>query len=506
MKPLVTSSQAAALDRRLRDEIGVPEAALMENAASGMESALAYRGFFGRPQEDSGRRAITALAGRGNNGGDAVAVLRRRAFASAGSDTPELTVLLSSGEPTGLAASQLQAARGMGIKVLSWEGEEAECRAVLRRSALVLDGIAGSGLSGPLRSREAALAETAASCGAAVAAVDVPSGFGDGLPGGSPSIRAALTLCVEPLKTCLFRPAARPSAGKIICVSGVFPRDSGSDSPGRLLESGDLPALVTSLPPEVHKYERGHCLVFAGDVGTSGAANLAARGAAAGGSGLVSLYVRPALWTVAAASLAGEIVKTLPEDPASIDLRRANAVVAGPGWGRDSASAAVLGRLWDSGLPLVLDADALPLLRSLDPPARTAPLILTPHPGEASGISGRPISDFLDDPEKALGELARRWGAVVVLKSCVTWIMSPGGRFAVYDGMDGFLAVGGSGDVLAGLCGALLARGTPAFEAAQAAVLSHGLAGGCARSELGLYGAEALPGYAAKILGGLHAG
>ncbi|HRZ89493.1 MAG TPA: NAD(P)H-hydrate dehydratase, partial [Spirochaetia bacterium] len=107
-------------------------------------------------------------------------------------------------------------------------------------------------------------------------------------------------------------------------------------------------------------------------------------------------------------------------------------------------------------------------------------------------------------PEETLPDLCRRWGAVVVLKTPVTWIASPDGRFAVHDGMDGSLAVGGSGDVLAGLCGALLARGLGPFEAARAAVLAHGLAGTEARKALGHYGAEALPGFAAKVLGGIH--
>jgi NAD(P)H-hydrate epimerase len=497
LKPLVAAAEAADLDRRIRDEVGVPEAALMENAAAGMQAALESRRL--------AAGTVTALVGKGNNGGDASAVLRRLAFESAGRPGPELRIILSSGEPEGLAGQQLKAARACGIAVLSWESDEAACRDILSRSSLILDGIAGTGLSGPLRPREAALVETVASRGAVVAAVDVPSGCGDGIPPDSPVLRADLTLCVEPLKACLFRPGVRPLAGEIVPVPGVFPRDSGSESPIRLLEPGDLSALVPPLRPEAHKYERGHCRVFAGDVGTSGAAVLAARGAAAGGAGLVTLHVRPEIWQAAASALAGEIVRPLPPDPSDLDLGRTRAAVAGPGWGRDGIAAAVLRRLWDSGFPLVLDADALALLGDLDLPARLYPLVLTPHPGEAERLSGRPAAEFLGSPEKVLPDLCRRWNAVVVLKSCVTWISSPDGRTAVYDGMDGSLAVGGSGDVLAGLCGALLSRGmmTP-FEAAKAAVLAHGSAGASARAALGHYGADALPGFAAKVLGGLH--
>lgn len=496
MKPLVSASQAAELDRRVRETVGVPEAALMENAAAGMQSALASR----CPPDG----VITALVGKGNNGGDASAILRRLAFGSVGSHGPELAVILSSGEPEGLAGQQLKAARISGIQVLSWEEDEPACRELLARTALVLDGIAGTGLSGSLRSREAALAEAARACSASVAAVDVPSGAGDSIPEGAFALPADLTLCVEPLKSCLYRPALRPLAGRIVPISGVFPRDAGAESRTYLLEAGDLPTLVPPLRPDFHKYERGHCLVFAGDTGSSGAAILAARGATAGGAGLVSLYVRPALWTAAASSLAGEIVKTLPEDVSRIDLGRAGAAVAGPGWGRDAEAASVLRRLWDCSLPLLLDADALSILRDLELPARAAPLVLTPHPGEAERLSGIPAAEFLRTPETAMAGICRRWNAIVVLKSRVTWIAHPDGRFAVYDGMDGSLAVGGSGDVLAGLCGALLARGVPAFEAACGSVLAHGQAGAAAGQALGHYGADALPGFAAKILGGLH--
>ena len=496
MKPLVSAAAAAELDRRIRDEVGVPEAALMENAAAGMEAALNDRG------RTSG--VVTALVGKGNNGGDALAILRRLAFGSAKRRAAELSAILSSGEPGGLAGQQLRAARASGIRILSWADDESACRELLARSSLILDGIAGTGLSGPLRPREASLAEAAGACGSFTAAVDVPSGCGDDIPPGAPVLRADLTLCVEPLKAFVFRPGMRPLAGELVPIPGIFPQDAGEDSRMRLLETCDLSDIVPPLRPEAHKYERGHCLIFAGDRGSSGAAILAARGAAAGGAGLVTLFVRPDLWQAAASILSGEIVRPLPAEGSALDLSRARSAVAGPGWGRDMLSASILRRLWDSDLPLVLDADALALLADLDLPARDTLVILTPHPGEAERLSGRSASDILRFPEKILADLSSRWNALVVLKACVTWIYAPDGCISVYSGMDGSLAVGGSGDVLAGLCGALLARGLKPFEAACASVLAHGQAGDAAGRALGHYGADALPGFAAKILGGLH--
>ncbi len=497
MIPLVSARRASDLDREVRDGIGVPEAALMENAAAGMESVLAA--VPARPGADG---SVTALAGRGNNAGDALTVLRRIAFRATKGKPSRLTAILASGEPSGLAAAQLRAARNSGVRVLDWGTEEAACRELLGQSSVILDGIAGTGLSGALRPPQAALVEAANESGTPVAALDVPSGAWDDVPEEAAVIRAAATLCVEPRKACLYRPALRPFAGVIIPISGVFPGGSGGDSSCRLLEPSDLADLVPSFRPEAHKYERGFCRIFAGSRGASGAAILAARGASAGGAGLVCLHVRPDIWPIAASALQGEMVQPLPEDPSETDLGRAGAAVAGPGWGKDGTVRVLLRRLWDSGLPLVLDADALDVLRDLDPPPRAAPTILTPHPGEAARLSGQPAGEFLRKPEERLAGLAGRWGAVVLLKSCVTWIAGPDGRTAVYDGMDASLAVGGSGDVLAGIAGALLSRGLSGFDAACASVLAHGVAGKSARSELGNYGADALPGYAARVLGG----
>jgi NAD(P)H-hydrate epimerase len=497
--PLVSAALSAQIDRRIQGEIGVPEAALMENAAAGMEAALDSLRSNERPEGP-----VVALVGRGNNGGDALAVLRRLAFHAPGGRYPGLSVILASGQPEGLAAAQLKAVANCGAEIVDWEKDERSCRSLLEKADVILDGISGTGLAGALRPRQAEIVKAANECGAPIAAVDVPSGSGDDTPEGAPVIRAVATFCVEPRKACIYRPALRPSAGKILPISGVFPASEGEESPSRLLESADLERLVPDFPAEAHKYDRGMCLVFAGSVGATGAAVLAARGATAGGAGLVSLQTRPDVWSVTAASLSGEMVKPLPPDAADVDLGRARAAVAGPGWGTDALASDILKRLWASSLPLVLDADALALLKSLDLPRRSCPTILTPHPGEAAALSGRPSGEFLQRPEALLSDLSRRWGAVVVLKSCVTWIASPEERFAAHDGMDASLAVGGSGDVLAGLCGALLARGLPAFDAACAAVLSHGLAGRKAKTELGNYGADALPSRAAYILGGLH--
>ncbi len=186
--------------------------------------------------------------------------------------------------------------------------------------------------------------------------------------------------------------------------------------------------------------------------------------------------------------------------------------MAGPGWGTDDANVRTLDELWDAALPLVLDADALRLLAARPKGTRCSPLILTPHPGEFAPLAalasgGNPADqEALEkasrriryDTASILTEVAVRFDAVVILKGSVTWTGHPDGRIAVWDGREPTLATAGSGDVLAGLVGGFLARGSSTWDAAIAAVLTHGIAGKTCAAK-GFYEAEALLGEAALL-------
>ncbi|HOX48242.1 MAG TPA: NAD(P)H-hydrate dehydratase [Spirochaetales bacterium] len=527
MRPLVASAEALRLDAAVQEAWALQPLVLMENAAARLWLALEPR------LGEAGRASpLVALAGGGNNGGDALALLRQARFAG----RTDLAAIVAAERMGELAALQRRSLEAAGIAVLSWTEEGDRARGLVGRAGLLLDGLCGAGLKGGLRGPAAGLAAFAAASGRPVAAIDLPSGLSDSMEPDFPVLRSAFCLSIEPRKASLYYPGFREAAGEIVAVEGVFPRDADLEPSAFLLEEGDLAALAPRPDPAAHKGLRGRLAVFAGSPGASGAAIFASKAAQAASAGLVCLYAPSALYgplSSDASALGGALVR---EEEAAFGLPGSvgedgafDAVLAGPGWGfrssaseeeakrSDSERARLLERLLASGLPAVLDAGALRLL-PLVAPGGWKPhhaLILTPHPGEFAALSGIPAREVLASPEAPLLEAARRYGAVVVLKAAVTWIAAPDGRLAVYDGREPSLACAGSGDVLAGAAAGLLASRAAAapvglaasaspvdlaFDAARGAVLAHGLAGRRARARLGWYEAGALPGELARLL------
>ncbi|MBU0927999.1 MAG: NAD(P)H-hydrate dehydratase [Spirochaetes bacterium] len=503
MRPLVGFAQALALDASTKESYGLSDDMLMESAAIGMARFLEEDEAF-RVALGSSAVPAVALCGGGNNGGDALAVARRLAFSGR---TGIVAVVSPRLGP--VARRRLDEARLAGVSALEPTDERA-ARAVAE-AGLVLDGAIGVGFKGPARPELAEFARLATLARGPVIAIDVPSGLGplrsrESDP--APPVRAAATLCVEPLKAEAFYQGNRRHCGRIVPISGVFHRSAGLGSGTVLLEPGDLGAFLPEPDPDCHKGERGALAVFAGSPGSAGAAALCARGGSAAGAGSVTLLTGEALVPILSATLVSQMVRPA-SDPGS---RRFTAAVAGPGWGADEPNARALDGLWDAAMPLALDADALGLLASAGKAPRCSPLVLTPHPGEFAPLAAVAMGADPDDPEAlglaarrarfdtaaVLAEAAARFGAVVVLKGSVTWIGDPDGRLAVWDGRDPGLATAGSGDVLAGLAGGFLARGAGAWDAAVAATLVHGLAGRAAAYK-GFYEAEGLLPEAARI-------
>ncbi len=508
LKPLVTFAQAQRLDQSTKDAYGLSDDQLMEAAAIGMARALesdeVFSGALEAALHDTAPVQVVALCGGGNNGGDALAVLRHLAFSGR---TGLVAVVAARHGAT--MARRLAEAEKTGVTVLAPEDPRAQ--SAVARAGLVLDGCSGIGFKGPLRGELAGQVRLAALANGPVVAMDVPSGLGPLFsPESDPDspVKASATLCVEPCKGELYFQGNRESAGRIIPVPGVFPRPAGLGPGMALLEAPDLTDCLPAPGADSHKGDRGALGVFAGAVGSTGAAVLCARAASAAGAGSVTLLVRDTLVPIVSALVVSQMVR-----PASAPgARRFAAVVAGPGWGTDDANVRTLGELWDAALPLVLDADALRLLAARPKVSRCSPLILTPHPGEFAPLAALAAGANPADPEalekasrrirydtaSTLTEVAAHFGAVVILKGSVTWTGDPDGRLAVWDGREPTLATAGSGDVLAGLAGGFLARGSSAWNAATAAVLTHGLAGKACAAK-GFYEAEALLGEAALL-------
>lgn len=482
MQSLVSSAAALAADRAAESEYGYPALLLMEEAGLRLQDRLEALQAAG----DLPSGPMVYLAGPGNNGGDAL-VMARQAWLRG---RRALTVVLTVPPRSASCRWQVQVARQLGLPLV--EGAGPEARSALASAALWVDGISGAGQVGPLRPTEAALvAELAAmarSHGTSVAALDLPSGLYEGWSPEDGVLRAALTLVPGWAKTFAYEPAARACCGRLVVVPLAFPRPAASSA--TLLEPADLAALLPRLSDDAHKGTRGHVLLAGGAAGMTGALVLAARSAAAAGAGLVTLAVDADLAERVAAQVPAFQVRGLAEVPELSP--RYSAVVAGPGWGRDGREAdfAVLHRL---DLPLVVDADALAPWAAAGPRASGAPVVLTPHPGEfvrlGAGSAATPA---------AAAALASLRQVTVILKGAVTWILAPDGRRAVWDGRNPALGTGGSGDCLAGFVGALLGLGLGGFEAAQAAVVLHGVAGAEA-SAAGWFTAERLPETAARL-------
>jgi NAD(P)H-hydrate epimerase len=334
---------------------------------------------------------------------------------------------------------------------------------------ILIDGITGAGLSGPLRG---AALEMAGGLngrkGPLAVSIDVPSGCFDGWEPGMPMVKADAVLAIEPVKAALYCPAARPHCGAILPVKGIFPRTllDGIEGP-RLYGWKDASALIPPVPQAAYKYERGLVEIRAGSPGAAGAARIAARGAQAAGAGIVRLVVDPSIHPMLAAGAGGIMVAPDVPEPEA-DRFVPAAILLGPGWGRTPGRERLLERALqreEGGTPLVLDADAIALAGTRIFHGKT---ILTPHPGELAAWAGIPKEEVLSRPLPLLSRLAAERNAVILFKSHVLYAVSPDGRAAVVDGMMPELGSGGSGDLLAGFCAALAAR-AGVFEAAAAA-------------------------------------
>ncbi|MER6415577.1 NAD(P)H-hydrate dehydratase [Streptomyces humidus] len=431
----------------------VPEGALMQRAAAGLAAACAD--LLGRVY---GRRVVL-LVGSGDNGGDALYAGARLSRRGAG----VTAVLLA---PDHTHAGGLTALLRAGGRTVAPAGAEG----AVRRADLVLDGIVGIGGRGGLRPEAAALAALVAEAGPAVVAVDLPSGVDadTGEVHGS-AIRADLTVTFGTHKPGLLVDPAREHAGSVRLVDIGL----GAELPEPELEAlqhADVAALLPTPGGESDKYRRGVVGVAAGSARYPGAAVLAVAGALRGGAGAVR-YVGPAGDTVLA-----RFPETLVSDRGPKQAGRVQAWVVGPGAGEDAGTVA---EVLAADVPVLVDADGLRLADAGAVRGRTAPTLMTPHAGEAAALLGVTREEVERARLAAARELAARYRATVLLKGSTTLVADAGGAGVVRVNATGtaWLATAGSGDVLSGLAGSLLAAGLNALDAGSAGAYLHGLAG-----------------------------
>jgi NAD(P)H-hydrate epimerase len=357
----------------------------------------------------------------------------------------------------------------MGVRPFSLsDGEDS---AILGKARLIIDGLCGTGLKGPLREAGLAGFLNSRESRSLLISVDVPSGLSDDWKPGMPLLRADATLAVEPEKLCLYKPAARPFCGRILHVGGIFPPALVEKyREAELVSWAYCHGLIPPVPPDSYKYGRGLVEIRAGAPGSTGAAKIAARGAQATGAGMVRLLVDPAIHPILAASASAVMV-----DSGEAGSRfEPDALLVGPGWGRCPDRLVSLEgafALEEEGIPLVLDADAIHLAGDR---VFHGNALLTPHAGELAAYSGISVEELLANPGPLLLALARERKVFILFKSHVMLIASPGGDLAAVDGMRPVLAAGGSGDLLAGFCAGIAARCRSIAGRRRAATASSG--------------------------------
>lgn len=492
MNAVVTAAEMREIDRITIEDAGIAGVVLMENA--GRQTADVVRGVY----EDIGGGPVTIVCGRGNNGGDGFVVAR---YLQQWGIEP-LCVLVGAREAVGGdALVQLDIVDTLGVTVIEAADEwPRDAKVAVSAASVVVDALFGTGLNSELRGIAAIAVAAINASGVPVVAVDIPSGV-------AADSGAVLGVAVEADVTVTFGLAKRglmvhpgcDLAGEVMVVDIGIPSEVVEHVLPSAFTSRDLePPYLPPRRRDSHKGQYGHVLVVGGSPGKGGAALMAGMAALRLGAGMVTVLTdarcQPALegrcpeLMVEAGWAPGKV------EPANIRAAciGKDAVVVGPGLEPDETGAAVVEALLAAQMPAVIvDAGALSVLAQrpalLSGAAHRMPVILTPHPGEAGRLLGLPTAGIQGDRFAALALIVERTGAFTVLKGARTLIGGPESPVYINETGNPGMATAGTGDVLAGMVGALCARGgLDPLDAARTAVHLHGLGGDAAAAEVGV--------------------
>lgn len=493
---------------------GYSYAAMMRSAGEGIAQFLMKR------YAEHEKRFVLGLAGKGNNGGDtliALTTLQRSGW--------QTSVLLAAPRDTG--DELLNEYNACGGRVVSME-DLAEIRQSAGAGGIVLDGLYGTGFHPPLDKTAVDLLDLVQKevRGFIWVAVDCPSGVdaqnGEVSPGTKP---AQMTICLEAVKAGLMSYAAFQYCGEIISVDLGLAKFSPhlATSNDEVIDQQIVSEMLPERPDISHKGTFGKVMVIGGSVNFPGAPVLAGKGAYAVGSGLVQGAIPGSIFgSSSAASLestwliledAGGVISEIAIHTVFSYLDQIDAIVLGPGIGREATTARFLRSLiLDSGSdyripagfpclekeaetytakqklpPLVIDADGLYHLSEIRDWYKKVKtnLILTPHPGEMAALTGLSVAEVQMDRIGIARKFATVWGQTVVLKGALTVVADPAGSVAVIPIACSGLAKAGTGDVLAGMIGGLLGQGLKPWQAAVCGAWLHAKAGVAATQMIG---------------------
>ena len=482
---LLTAAQMREADRQAIEEIGLPGALLMENAGRAAAAVLQQR--FG----DSFPGPVLVLAGKGNNGGDGYVLARTLQHAG----WQVRTLVLAAAESiSGDAALHLQILLRCGGMVEFVSQDSALEAALARQTQLrvAVDALLGTGLTSEVQGLYAQAIDWLNAGQAPILALDIASGVDAGsgrILGRAVQASVTVSFAAAKLGQVLYPGAACCGALEVVDIglpmAAPLPAERHT-----LVDARTATVLLPSRPVTGHKGTFGHLLVVGGCRGKSGALALSAAGGLRSGAGLITAAGPASLVPLLAQQLLEVMTAPLAEVDGHLSLQALPALqqlwqdkaalALGPGLGETDEARALARRLLvDCPLPLVLDADGLNALGGqpellLQRAGRAT--VLTPHPGEMARLCGCSIADVEADRVAAARSFATGFQVVLVLKGARSLIATPQGEIFVNGSGNPGLASGGSGDVLTGLIGGLLAQGLTTSAAAVLGVYLHGLA------------------------------
>ncbi len=484
---IVTAEIMRRLDRRAIEDFGIAGLILMENAARAIFNAL------GRYFPDLPKRRVALFAGRGNNGGDALALAR---YLHNKKILYAVYLLAEKSELRDEAAINLEIITKMGGKLYSLTNadELANLKPEIAHHDLFIDGIFGTGLKGPIKGLAYDVIDFINSLQRPVVAIDLPSGIdADSGQIWGICLRAALTVTLGlPKRGLCVYPGAQ-YCGHLIVADIAIPEEAIQQETIKdyLMEGADFARLLPSRQPNTHKGDFGHLFVLAGSPGKTGAATMVCEAAVRVGAGLVTLGIPESLNPILEVKLTEAMTEPLPETKEkTLSLSALNrirelmfrktALSIGPGLSLNPQTTRLVQKvLRENNLPVVIDADGLTALTGKTEILKRsrAPIILTPHPGEMARLLGVSIQEIQQNRMEVARKFAEDNKVILVLKGARSLVASPEGEVFVNPTGNPGMASGGMGDVLTGMIGGFLAQGMPALEATKLGVFLHGLVG-----------------------------
>ncbi len=495
---VISAETMQEIDRQAIMEYGIPGLQLMESAGhSCVEEIIAGFGAF---------RRCVVMAGKGNNGGDGYVIAR---LLGAKGWRVKVIILADREQISGDAATNLEMLSNSVVHYSAGEGQlSAQYGKDILQADVIVDALFGTGLRSTVSGTYLEAIELMNTSGRPIVAVDIPSGI-DGstglVLGGAVRANTTVTFAFAKLGHVLY-PGAEYTGRLVVADIGIplplMETASGSD----FLNEDTVRPLLQRRGRQAHKGHFGHCLIIAGSTGKTGAAALSANSAVRAGSGLVTLAAAERIHHILEMKTTEVMTVPLPDagrgyltESAFPDIETLcvgkDAVAIGPGLDRRQGTSALVQKLVEMvDLPLVIDADGLNALAediTVLKRKRSNQVILTPHPGEMSRLTGTSVADVESARISTALEFARSYDVFVVLKGARTIIASPTGEVAINGSGNPGMATGGMGDVLTGIIVSLLGQGYSAWDTCRLGVFLHGYAADMVADEKGEIGLNA---------------